>query len=143
MVLSTLPLSLRLLYALSPLSLSFCLSRRASLRWNALARNRKRARVCMATLQYIHTYSHIYLSSAVTSGDRYRVPLICHEVERLLLSRSPTEPPRSPRPLCLVFHPLGVSDVSLHPSPSLSLALSLPLVLAVAALTIFLPTLEE
>lgn len=142
MVLSTLPLSLRLLYALSPLSLSFCLSRRASLRWNALARNRKRARVCMATLQYIHTYSHIYLSSAVTSGDRYRVPLICHEVERLLLSRSPTEPPRSPRPLCLVFHPLGVSDVSLHPSP-LSLALSLPLVLAVAALTIFLPTLEE
>lgn len=140
MVLSSLPLSLRLLYALSPLSLSFCLSRRASLRWNALARNRKRARACMATLQYIHTYSHIYLSSAVTSGDRYRVPLICHEVERLLLSRSPTEPPRSPRRL--VFHPLGVSDVSLHPS-LLSLALSLPLVLAVAALTIFLPTLEE
>lgn len=39
----------------------------------------------MHTSAYRYTYAHIHLSRVVTYGDRYRVPLICHEVKRLLL----------------------------------------------------------
>jgi len=68
--------------------------------WYAVARNRcKPACVHLRTDVHVYTCIHTftYPVGVVTSGDRYRVPLICHEVERLL-SRPPTELPSRPPP---------------------------------------------
>jgi len=77
------------LFCLSPLS--FPLSPRLSAL--LIARNR-----CKPACMYrdIHIYTRIFTHLSVgivTSGDRYREPLICYEVERLLLSRPPTKTP--------------------------------------------------
>lgn len=88
--------------------------------WYAVARNRcKPACVHLRTDVHVYTCIHTftYPAGVVTSGDRYRVPLICHEVERLL-SRPPTEP-------------------SSRPPPRESLSFF------VAAVTILLPTLDS
>lgn len=86
--------------------------------------------------KYTRIFTYIYLFGVVTSGDRYRVPLICHEVERLLLSHPPTEPPR-----VRLYTPDSVSIFLPHPFYSRDAIVSL--FLATATLMIFLLTLDE
>lgn len=86
-----------------------------------------------------HLYSHIYQSDGVvTSGDRYRVPLICHEVERLLFSLASIH--RNPLVLLSssgIQPPLSVSFASFYSRMAEdSLFLSV-------AMTIFLSALSE